>query len=163
MINNLKMTVLIDNIASEPLCAEWGLSIFIEADNNKILLDTGASELFAKNAQLLNISLDKEKKLCYSIPCSAGVAHPVERHLAKVEVASSSLVARSIKPVVETTGFFLFYAPVMELVDMRDLGSRAKSVGVRVPSGAPKKELILKGWALFWCTYGAKIRFAQFC
>ena len=58
MINNLKMTVLIDNIASEPLCAEWGLSIFIEADNNKILLDTGASELFAQNAQLLNISLE---------------------------------------------------------------------------------------------------------
>ncbi len=27
----------------------------------------------------------------------AGIAHPVERHLAKVEVASSSLVARSIK------------------------------------------------------------------
>ena len=31
----------------------------------------------------------------------AGVAHPVERHLAKVEVASSSLVARSIK--IQTT------------------------------------------------------------
>ena len=27
----------------------------------------------------------------------AGVAHPVERHLAKVEVASSSLVTRSMK------------------------------------------------------------------
>ena len=27
----------------------------------------------------------------------AGVAHPVERHLAKVEVASSSLVTRSIE------------------------------------------------------------------
>ena len=27
--------------------------------------------------------------------CDAGVAHPVERHLAKVEVASSSLVTRS--------------------------------------------------------------------
>ena len=52
------MTVLIDNIAAEPLCAEWGLSIFIEADNNKILLDTGASELFAQNAQLLNIPLE---------------------------------------------------------------------------------------------------------
>ena len=26
---------------------------------------------------------------------NAGIAHPVERHLAKVEVASSSLVARS--------------------------------------------------------------------
>ena len=29
------------------------------------------------------------------------------------------------------------YAPVMELVDMRDLGSRAFGVWVRVPSGAP--------------------------
>ena len=35
----------------------------------------------------------------------AGVAHPVERHLAKVEVASSSLVTRSIKPTEETVGF----------------------------------------------------------
>ena len=37
----------------------------------------------------------------YNASCSernkrAGVAHPVERHLAKVEVASSSLVTRSI-------------------------------------------------------------------
>ena len=32
------------------------------------------------------------------------------------------------------------YAPVMELVDMRDLGSRAFSVWVRVPSGAPKQQ-----------------------
>ena len=30
------------------------------------------------------------------VPC-AGIAHPVERHLAKVEVASSSLVSRSIR------------------------------------------------------------------
>ena len=40
-------------------------------------------------------TLDKGLGLCYTYPCSAGVAHPVERHLAKVEVASSSLVARS--------------------------------------------------------------------
>ena len=31
------------------------------------------------------------------IHANAGVAHPVERHLAKVEVASSSLVTRSRK------------------------------------------------------------------
>ena len=38
----------------------------------------------------------------------AGVAHPVERHLAKVEVASSSLVTRSRKEkpfVYQTKGF----------------------------------------------------------
>ena len=47
MIKNLKMTVLIDNIAAEPLISEWGLSILIEADGRKILLDTGASGQFA--------------------------------------------------------------------------------------------------------------------
>ena len=37
----------------------------------------------------------------------AGVAHPVERHLAKVEVASSSLVTRSRKkkPDAKASGF----------------------------------------------------------
>ena len=36
-------------------------------------------------------------KICDRITnADAGIAHPVERHLAKVEVASSSLVARSI-------------------------------------------------------------------
>ena len=33
--------------------------------------------------------------LCYNKPANADVAHLVERHLAKVEVASSSLVIRS--------------------------------------------------------------------
>ena len=39
----------------------------------------------------------------------AGVAHPVERHLAKVEVASSSLVTRSIKKKVFLLEDLLFY------------------------------------------------------
>ncbi len=40
--------------------------------------------------------LDKSENcgIIYLVPY-AGIAHPVERHLAKVEVASSSLVARS--------------------------------------------------------------------
>ena len=48
------------------------------------------------------------RNFCYNTFCSAGVAHPVERHLAKVEVASSSLVTRSIKnPLsIRTRDFF---------------------------------------------------------
>ena len=57
MIQNLKMTVLIDNIATEPLIGEWGLSILIEADSWKILLDTGESEHFVRNAATLQIDL----------------------------------------------------------------------------------------------------------
>ena len=59
MTRNLKMTVLIDNLAGETLGCEWGLSILIEADGKKILLDTGASGLFAQNAQRLNINLSE--------------------------------------------------------------------------------------------------------
>ena len=39
----------------------------------------------------------------------AGVAHPVERHLAKVEVASSSLVTRSIKKKDHTNVWSFFF------------------------------------------------------
>ncbi len=57
MIHNLEMTVLIDNVAEKPLSEEWGLSILIIADGRQILLDTGSSELFARNADCLGIDL----------------------------------------------------------------------------------------------------------
>ena len=52
--------------------------------------------------------IDKFKNFDIIHPVDAGVAHPVERHLAKVEVASSSLVARSKRPLSEKTKVFLF-------------------------------------------------------
>ena len=52
-----EMTVLIDNVAAEPLAAEWGLSILITVGKRKILLDTGAGPLFAQNAERLGIDL----------------------------------------------------------------------------------------------------------
>ena len=58
MIQKLEMTVLIDNVADAPLAGEWGLSILIDADDRRILLDTGASGLFAQNAACLGIALD---------------------------------------------------------------------------------------------------------
>ena len=54
------------------------------------------------------IILDKLPDFCYSLACSAGIAHLVERHLAKVEVASSSLVARSKKRNRPVAGFFFW-------------------------------------------------------
>ena len=46
----MKATVLVDNIADKGLDGEWGLSIYIEYGDRKILLDTGASDLFLQNA-----------------------------------------------------------------------------------------------------------------
>lgn len=57
MENRMKATVIVDNINSGEISGEWGLCIFIEYENKKILLDTGASTLFVNNADKLNISL----------------------------------------------------------------------------------------------------------
>ena len=52
--------------------------------------------------------LDKWKNCGIISNVPAGIAHPVERHLAKVEVASSSLVARSIEKAQCLALSFLF-------------------------------------------------------
>ncbi len=53
----MKATVLIDNISHGDCRSEWGLSIFINHMGKNILLDTGASGRFAKNAEKLGIDL----------------------------------------------------------------------------------------------------------
>lgn len=53
----MNATVLIDNNAPDGLLSEWGLSIYIEHEGRKLLLDTGASGAFAQNADRLGIDL----------------------------------------------------------------------------------------------------------
>lgn len=53
----MKATVLVDNIGFNGLKGEWGLSIYIEAEDCRILLDTGASDLFLQNAEALRLSI----------------------------------------------------------------------------------------------------------
>lgn len=54
----MKIRILTDNKAEEGLKGEWGLSVYIEQDGRKILLDTGASPLFAKNASKCGVDLE---------------------------------------------------------------------------------------------------------
>ena len=59
----MKVQILIDNIAGtcgpRKLFGEWGLSVYVEYDGHKVLLDTGASHLFAKNAKVMGIDLSQ--------------------------------------------------------------------------------------------------------
>lgn len=58
MIENLAITVLVNDKSSYPqLAVEHGLSIWIEADDHRIIFDTGKSSLLIKNAGLLGIDL----------------------------------------------------------------------------------------------------------
>ena len=52
------LRVLVENTSLSPaLHAEHGLSLYLEADGKRILLDCGQTDAFAKNAELLGVDL----------------------------------------------------------------------------------------------------------
>jgi 7,8-dihydropterin-6-yl-methyl-4-(beta-D-ribofuranosyl)aminobenzene 5'-phosphate synthase len=53
----IKITTLAENTAEMGYLAEWGLSMFIEADGVKVLFDTGMGAAAVHNAQLFGIDL----------------------------------------------------------------------------------------------------------
>ena len=56
----MKFTMLTENRNCDNNCInEDGLSILIEMNNNKILLDTGITDAFLKNAKTLGVNLDE--------------------------------------------------------------------------------------------------------
>lgn len=68
----MKARVLTDNIGTAPLKGEWGLSIYIEYHDRKLLLDTGSSGLFLENASQLGIS---PKDIDYAVLSHAHYDH----------------------------------------------------------------------------------------
>lgn len=57
-LHPLKITILNDNVAGRWCRAEHGLSFLIEADQ-RVLFDTGSTDLFKTNAAILNINLQQ--------------------------------------------------------------------------------------------------------
>lgn len=56
----MKIKVLAEDTSSSPTYrSEHGLSFYIETKNNKILFDTGASDLFLENAKKLGVNIDE--------------------------------------------------------------------------------------------------------
>lgn len=53
----MKLTVLTENVAGGHCLAEHGLSYLIEHKGEKLLLDTGHSDVFLHNAELLDINI----------------------------------------------------------------------------------------------------------
>lgn len=52
-----RLTVVVDNIGSDDIQGEWGLSIHIQYGDKKILADVGASDLFADNLKKLGLDI----------------------------------------------------------------------------------------------------------
>ncbi|QGY46888.1 MBL fold metallo-hydrolase [Maribellus comscasis] len=58
----MKLTVLTENVAGGSFLAEHGISYLLEIDGEKILWDTGHSDVFLKNAEKLGINIHSEIK-----------------------------------------------------------------------------------------------------
>lgn len=56
----MKLSILSENMAGMRFGAEHGISYLFEKDGRKILLDAGHSDLYIRNARLMNIDVDKE-------------------------------------------------------------------------------------------------------
>lgn len=64
---SFKITTLVENIVyGKGLQGEHGLSLFVETPEHKILFDTGASDLFIRNAKAMNIDLSEVDYLILS-------------------------------------------------------------------------------------------------
>jgi 7,8-dihydropterin-6-yl-methyl-4-(beta-D-ribofuranosyl)aminobenzene 5'-phosphate synthase len=86
-----QITTLSENcvaVGARNLIGEWGLSILIETDNEKIMFDTGASISVAHNARILGKDLSQVSKIALShghYDHTGGLAD-VLRRTGKVEV-----------------------------------------------------------------------------
>ena len=68
----MKMTIVVDNVSGEGISGEWGLSIYIEYRDKRILVDAGASDLFLKNMEELGIDV---KAIDYGVLSHAHYDH----------------------------------------------------------------------------------------
>ena len=51
--------ILIDNLTRDELSPEWGLAVYIEHEDHRFLLDTGASHKFLQNAERMDIDVSQ--------------------------------------------------------------------------------------------------------
>lgn len=62
----IKVTTLTDNLAGYGHLGEWGLSLLVEVDGLKVLVDTGTSFTAVHNARLMGIDLASVDKIVLS-------------------------------------------------------------------------------------------------
>jgi len=80
---NVKITILVDNQATEGLVADHGLSMWIETENKRILFDTGQEGSLKNNARVLGIDLGQTDILVLShghFDHTGGVSQVLQRN-----------------------------------------------------------------------------------
>ncbi|MGE4564916.1 MAG: MBL fold metallo-hydrolase, partial [Victivallaceae bacterium] len=64
--DSVTVTVLVDNLAPEPLVPEYGFAALVTSDTGAILFDTGQLDALVRNAAILGIDLGLPRILVLS-------------------------------------------------------------------------------------------------
>lgn len=109
----MKLTILVDNQTYHPdCCAEWGLALFAESGDRKILFDTGASDMFAGNAKKVGVDLAEAEALI--------ISHGHYDHTGGIE---AFIQANQTAPIyVHKEAFDEFYGMTSEEIDDYNCG-----------------------------------------
>ncbi|MFC1925538.1 MBL fold metallo-hydrolase [Chloroflexota bacterium] len=87
----VRITTLSENMANHGFIAEWGLSILVEADGMRVLVDTGLSFSAVHNAQLLGIDLAEVDRIVLShghADHTGGLREVLRRRKGEVQVVA---------------------------------------------------------------------------
>ena len=79
----LTITVLAENSDGKGLCGEHGLSLHIEYEGRRYLLDAGATGLFAENAAKLGLSLTEVEAMRKAPIMIPGANRVIMEHTAR--------------------------------------------------------------------------------
>jgi 7,8-dihydropterin-6-yl-methyl-4-(beta-D-ribofuranosyl)aminobenzene 5'-phosphate synthase len=129
-LTSLKITVLIEDTApKEPFWGEHGLSLLIEADGKKILLDTGNSgDVLLHNAKALQLDL--------CVIDAFVLSHPHDDHSGGMEKVSHLIAT---KPMYCTSDAFGVHMPKSELL---------KSIYTTIHSVTQNTEIVPGLWVI---------------
>ncbi len=125
-LSSLKTTVILEDCApKEPLRGEHGLSLFIEANEKKILFDTGFSgDVLLHNAQELNLDLATIDAFVLS--------HPHDDHSGGMEKVSSLI---SHKPMYCTSDAFGEHMPNSNVLKTQYTNVHAVTKNIEIMPG----------------------------
>ena len=110
-----------------------------------------------KNTKNFNFFLTKASLFAIISLAVADVAHPVERHLAKVEVASSSLVIRSINSLCQRQRLFLFLSKYSTTSKIKKEKAPAKASAFSGATGRTRTgDLLITNQLLYQLSHSSK-------